>query len=426
MLNDGLNTLLYDAENRLTSSSNQYSGSNAYVYDGRGVRVKKCAPSCTNPVSSTVYIFSGDTLVAEYDNGAAVASPSREYIYAGRQLLATISSGTTTYHHSDHLSVRLSTDSSGNKLGEQGHYPYGEAWYTFNTTTKFLFTSYERDPESGNDYAMARFYISRFGRFCSADPVQGWAADPQSWNRYAYARNDPLNMTDPDGRFWGFFKKVFKFILKLFGFFKKKGFITGIPGSPLPPGRTPPTFPTGPATDWQTLLFGPPDPKHVIIVDNWGGDPVTLQAPGVGTKRGDCPPEKRRFFDWLDKPLGKMAADLGTTKTLMLTLAAKEGGWNKEGLDHNQPLNNPFGVNRINKKGQAAGNKKYPTLDDATEEWKSIFGSRVQGTKTAVDFVRGLQHPETGQPYNTATETWEKQFHEIEMSKWMERCGITP
>jgi len=75
----------------------------------------------------------------------------------------------------------------GQKVGEQGHYPYGETWYTANTSTKFIFTTYERDAESGNDYAMARLYIDRFGRFCTVDPMDGNPADPQSWNHYTYA-----------------------------------------------------------------------------------------------------------------------------------------------------------------------------------------------------------------------------------------------
>jgi len=33
--------------------------------------------------STTVYIFSGSKVIAEYDNGAAVGSPSREYVYGG-------------------------------------------------------------------------------------------------------------------------------------------------------------------------------------------------------------------------------------------------------------------------------------------------------------------------------------------------------
>src|SRR5690242_12396723 len=56
---------------------------------------------------------------------------------------------------------------------------------------------------------MARFYNSRLGAFCSADPVEGQPGDPQSWNRYAYVRNDPVDLTDPSGRFWGF---IFAFL----------------------------------------------------------------------------------------------------------------------------------------------------------------------------------------------------------------------
>jgi RHS repeat-associated protein len=51
-----------------------------------------------------------------------------------------------------------------------------------------------------------------------------------------------------------------------------------------------------------------------------------------------CPKEKRCFFNWLDGPLGNMANDLGTTKTLMFTMAAKEGGWTPNALAHNMPL----------------------------------------------------------------------------------------
>lgn len=56
-----------------------------------------------------------------------------------------------------------------------------------------------------------------------------------------------------------------------------------------------------------------------------------------------------------------MATDLGTTQQLMLTMAAKEGGWTTAALNHNQPLNNPFGVNII-KNGRAAGNKAERTV----------------------------------------------------------------
>jgi len=64
------------------------------------------------------------------------------------------------------------------------------------------YTGKERDTESGLDYFGARYYGSSMGRFMSPDPVFASAArvmDPQQWNMYAYARNNPLSITDPTG-----------------------------------------------------------------------------------------------------------------------------------------------------------------------------------------------------------------------------------
>jgi RHS repeat-associated protein len=66
----------------------------------------------------------------------------------------------------------------------------------------FRFTGKERDVETNNDFFQAR-YLSAFQmRFTSADPLGNFvanASDPQSWNMYAYARNNPLLFTDPSG-----------------------------------------------------------------------------------------------------------------------------------------------------------------------------------------------------------------------------------
>jgi RHS repeat-associated protein len=64
------------------------------------------------------------------------------------------------------------------------------------------YTGKERDAESGLDYFGARYYGSNMGRFMSPDPsglLTQRPADPQSWNMYAYARNNPLIFIDPTG-----------------------------------------------------------------------------------------------------------------------------------------------------------------------------------------------------------------------------------
>jgi RHS repeat-associated protein len=192
MTNDGNNTLVYDAENRLLSATNGGS-SGTYTYDGNSLRVKKASGSTT-----TVYIFSGSKVIAEYDNGAAPTSPSREYVYSGASLLAKIDSSGTKYYHQDQLSNRLVTDSSDNTLEQLGHFPFGESWYNA-ANDKLLFTSYERDSESGNDYAMKRYNVNRLARLSSPDLLSGSLGNPQSLNHYSYTRNDPIDLSDPSG-----------------------------------------------------------------------------------------------------------------------------------------------------------------------------------------------------------------------------------
>ncbi len=195
------NYMTYDGENRMTAVSGNAAAS--YGYDGNGLRVVKSVQGGT----ATVSIYSGSSVIAEYDNGAAPASPSREYIYnpaggATTGLLAMVSGGATTYYHQDHESVRLTTDANGNVLTQAGTFPFGEPWYSAGQANKWVFTSYQRDSETGLDYALARYYDSRTGTFCSADPLAGDPSDPQSWNRYPYGRNDPIDITDPSGKSW--------------------------------------------------------------------------------------------------------------------------------------------------------------------------------------------------------------------------------
>ena len=63
------------------------------------------------------------------------------------------------------------------------------------------FTGKERDSESGLDYFGARYFSGAMGRFTSPDqPFSDQdPSDPQSWNLYAYGRNNPLTFIDPTG-----------------------------------------------------------------------------------------------------------------------------------------------------------------------------------------------------------------------------------
>ena len=55
--------------------------------------------------------------------------------------------------------------------------------------------------DSGCDSMHARYYNPNVARFLSVDPGRDVdPTTPQSWNMYAYVRNNPVNQTDPDGR----------------------------------------------------------------------------------------------------------------------------------------------------------------------------------------------------------------------------------
>ena len=71
-----------------------------------------------------MYVFAGSKVIAEYTPSAQTTAPTKEYVYLGSQLLATLdASGNPTYRHPDHLSARLYSNSSGTVIGTQGHLP---------------------------------------------------------------------------------------------------------------------------------------------------------------------------------------------------------------------------------------------------------------------------------------------------------------
>jgi RHS repeat-associated protein len=78
--------------------------------------------------------------------------------------------------------------------------PYGEEM-TSTGSDRDKFATYQRDSFTGLDYAVNRWYDSVHGVFVSPDPSAGSISrgNPSSWNRYAYAGNDPINYSDPSG-----------------------------------------------------------------------------------------------------------------------------------------------------------------------------------------------------------------------------------
>ena len=110
------------------------------------------------------------------------------------------------YYHTDAIgSVRMVTDASGAVVARYDYTPFGTVWPTVPPNPSpdvRQFAGKERDNETDLDYFGARYYADQTGRFTTVDPVldaQKALLDPQRWNRYAYARNNPFVFIDPDG-----------------------------------------------------------------------------------------------------------------------------------------------------------------------------------------------------------------------------------
>jgi RHS repeat-associated protein len=118
--------------------------------------------------------------------------------------------GEVSYFHTDALgSVRMVTNAAGESIARYDFLPFGQDESgnpSVSAGQALRFTGAERDKETefggwSLDYLGARYYQSQTGRFASVDPehVSGNLVDPQSWNGYAYARNNPLGFVDPFG-----------------------------------------------------------------------------------------------------------------------------------------------------------------------------------------------------------------------------------
>jgi RHS repeat-associated protein len=199
---------VYDGENKQVEAKNSNSQTiGRYWYDGDGKRVKKYVPG-TGEI--TIFIYdAGGKLVAEY---STVLSDKPKVAYITNDNLG---------------SPRINTDADGSVQTRTDYYPFGQVMtdpirieengYKSDEVRK-KFTGYERDDETGLDFAQARYFNAAHGRFITTDPYMiifemkagadndeqkkillEYMAQAQNWNKYAYCLNNPLKLLDPQG-----------------------------------------------------------------------------------------------------------------------------------------------------------------------------------------------------------------------------------
>ncbi len=214
---DGKNQYLYDAEGRLCAVyDGMYGGMTGYLYDAAGNRVAKgtlnwlsCDMGNNGFKLTNQYILGqGGEQVSEMTVSGGTPTWAHTNVYAGGQLVATYDPGGLHFQLSDWLGTRrVETDYAGNTQLTCANLPFGDGAPNCVTPAEQFFTGYQRDTESGNDYAQARYYASNMGRFITPDPYDGSydINNPQSFNRYAYVNGNPLTFTDPSGLAGGLF-----------------------------------------------------------------------------------------------------------------------------------------------------------------------------------------------------------------------------
>ena len=163
------------------------SSSTRFRYDYSGQRVYKSGPSGTS-------LYFGSFI--ELRNGVLVKN-----YYAGPLLVATRDGHGPRWFHTDHLgSIRLVTRASGAVLDRYDYAAFGATVRATGTSNSERgFGGHRTDPETGLVYMNARYYDPALGRFLSADALVPDPDNPQAFNRYAFAYNNPISNTDPTG-----------------------------------------------------------------------------------------------------------------------------------------------------------------------------------------------------------------------------------
>ncbi|MGH3581748.1 MAG: RHS repeat-associated core domain-containing protein, partial [Mycobacterium sp.] len=210
---------VWDGENRPTSIENYDSTgglarTSSFVYGPDGTRLKKITTASprgcpgAQPEETTLYVFGDERITYTGSSYACMPATPTWITYptpaTKKETVPGQTPSTRTYTLlKDHLgSVRVVTDGDGQAVSATSYAPYGFQRGTpapaDGSTRESRAYIDQRLDETGLLYLNARYYDPKIARFVSPDwwdPTQGGVGT----NRYAYADNNPVNVSDPSG-----------------------------------------------------------------------------------------------------------------------------------------------------------------------------------------------------------------------------------
>jgi RHS repeat-associated protein len=193
----------YNAENRISAihkmngdcSTGTATESWLYGYDGDGVRVATAHYTGVTLDSMTLYYMGGMYEVT----GSAV---KKYYSMAGQTVMRD-SDDSLKYLLTDHLgSISAVANQAGELLEQQRYLPFGEVRAIPDSpiiATDFGYTFQRNLSGTGLMDYKSRMYSPQLGRFIQPDSIVPYPVFSQSWNRFSYVMNNPINFIDPTG-----------------------------------------------------------------------------------------------------------------------------------------------------------------------------------------------------------------------------------
>ena len=189
----------WDAAGRLVTIT---QGANTYAnntYSAQGWGVETVWPIYGNLVGDSLYDPEGREL--GHVNGA-----NRQWwdadIWAAGRMIAQFDSARTQFVHANSQGTDTQvTDYSGNVTLDMLYEPWGQILNHTGYMSDAHYAGMQQG--AGNLYGTpTRQYSNPLGRWLTPDPAGMSAVDlsnPQSWNAYSYAGNNPTTFTDPSG-----------------------------------------------------------------------------------------------------------------------------------------------------------------------------------------------------------------------------------